>query len=163
MLCYINFYNYSSTHTCLQATTTPLVRNIFEHFFLHQIDGKASSAPKRRRCGVCEACQMADCGECKHCKDVVKFGGSGRSKQACIRRRCPNMAIQSADDGEEDIEQDIKELVGTLDSALIPPSPHSRTHNFKLLCPAMCSSAEYLHVMCINILVRHCFGGVYVI
>jgi DNA (cytosine-5)-methyltransferase 1 len=60
---------------------------------------------------------MADCGECKHCKDMVKFGGSGRSKQACIRRRCPNMAIQSADDGEEDIEQDMTELVGALATA----------------------------------------------
>ena len=25
---------------------------------------------------------------------MIKFGGSGRSKQACNRRRCPNMAIQ---------------------------------------------------------------------
>ena len=57
---------------------------------------------------------MPDCGECKHCKDMLKFGGSGRSKQACVRRRCPNMAIQTADEGEEDIEQDLKELVGQL-------------------------------------------------
>ena len=57
---------------------------------------------------------MPDCGECKHCKDMLKFGGSGRSKQACTRRRCPNMAILTADEGEEDIEQDLKELVREL-------------------------------------------------
>lgn len=136
------------TFTHLQATTTPLVRNIFEHFFLHQIDGKASSAPKRRRCGVCEACQMPDCGDCKHCKDMVKFGGSGRSKQACIRRRCPNMAIQTADDGEEDIEQDIKELVGVLatanlNSSPLPPLPSHTCYNMMIF-----TSAEYLLCFC---------------
>lgn len=50
--------------------------------------------PKRHRCGVCETCQQPDCGVCISCKDMIKFGGSGRSKQACNRRRCPNMAIQ---------------------------------------------------------------------
>ena len=44
---------------------------------------------------------MPDCGECKHCKDMLKFGGSGRSKQACVQRRCPNMAVQVAEDDEE--------------------------------------------------------------
>ena len=82
------------------------MRNIFEQFFENQIDGKTNSAPKRRRCGVCEACQLPDCGKCSHCKDMVKFGGSGRSKQACVHRRCPNMAVQVADDdGEDDLEQ----------------------------------------------------------
>ena len=133
-------------HTHLQATTTPLVRNIFEHFFLHQIDGKASSAPKRRRCGVCEACQMPDCGECKHCKDMVKFGGSGRSKQACIRRRCPNMAIQSADDGEEDIEQDIKELVGALATAWITIS-HQHTP-FESFHAPLCDVSSVFSIHC---------------
>lgn len=91
----------------LQATTTPLVRNIFEQFFSKQLEGK-SSAPKRRRCGVCEVCQLADCGTCNHCKDMIKFGGSGRSKQACVHRRCPNMAVQVAeeDDGLELGEQE---------------------------------------------------------
>ena len=46
-----------------------------------------NSAPRRRRCGVCETCQQPDCGQCSHCKDMVKFGGSGRSKQACVHRR----------------------------------------------------------------------------
>lgn len=32
---------------------------------------------------------------------MTKFGGSGRSKQACVHRRCPNMAIQIAEDDED--------------------------------------------------------------
>ena len=35
---------------------------------------------------------------------MTKFGGSGKSKQACINRRCPNMAVKEAeeDDALED-------------------------------------------------------------
>nr|AKR53930.1 DNA (cytosine-5) methyltransferase 1 [Latrunculia apicalis] len=84
------------------ATTTPLVREIFEQFFTKQLAGKSNSSPKRRRCGVCEVCQLPDCGSCNHCKDMVKFGGSGRSKQACVQRRCPNLAVQEAEENEEE-------------------------------------------------------------
>lgn len=34
-----------------------------------------------------QVCQQPECGKCKACKDMVKFGGSGRSKQACQERR----------------------------------------------------------------------------
>lgn len=95
-----------------QATTTPLVRETFEdyNFFANQLAGH--SGPKRRRCGVCEVCQLPDCGECSHCKDMLKFGGSGRSKQACVRRRCPNMAVEVAedDDGGDVLEADTAEV-----------------------------------------------------
>ena len=40
----------------LQATTTPLVRNIFELFFKNQIDDKAAVPARRKRCGICEVC-----------------------------------------------------------------------------------------------------------
>lgn len=43
---------------------------------------------KRHRCGTCNGCQMQDCGKCSHCRDMIKFGGPGRKKQACILRRC---------------------------------------------------------------------------
>ena len=36
---------------------------------------------------------------------MVKFGGSGRSKQACVHRRCPNMAVQVAEE-EDSLEQE---------------------------------------------------------
>uniref|UniRef100_A0A1X7ST04 CXXC-type domain-containing protein n=1 Tax=Amphimedon queenslandica TaxID=400682 RepID=A0A1X7ST04_AMPQE len=56
---------------------------------------------KRRRCGVCEMCQQPDCGKCNACADMVKFGGTGRSKQACVNRRCPYMAVQMAEEEED--------------------------------------------------------------
>lgn len=77
---------------------------------------KESGASKRQRCGVCEVsyslsaaldpnfsvlsyyhlnsnlfylqvCQSPDCGKCAACKDMIKFGGSGKNKQACKQRR----------------------------------------------------------------------------
>uniref|UniRef100_A0A8C0LKP9 DNA (cytosine-5)-methyltransferase 1 n=1 Tax=Canis lupus dingo TaxID=286419 RepID=A0A8C0LKP9_CANLU len=54
-------------------------------------------------------CQQPECGQCKACKDMVKFGGSGRSKQACQERRCPNMAMKEADDDEE-VDDNIPEV-----------------------------------------------------
>ncbi|PBC25685.1 DNA (cytosine-5)-methyltransferase PliMCI [Apis cerana cerana] len=91
--------------TWTKATTTKLVNNMFETFFSDQIatnNDKEISGPKRHRCGICETCQQPDCGVCTACKDMIKFGGSGRSKQACNRRRCPNMAIQEADDSDQE-------------------------------------------------------------
>lgn len=93
-----------------KATTTDLVRNLFDTFFPDQIDNaddQGKPGPRRRRCGICEVCQMPDCGECASCKDMVKFGGSGRSKQACVQRRCPNLAVQEADDSEPEEEDDV--------------------------------------------------------
>ncbi|XP_012137658.2 DNA methyltransferase 1a isoform X2 [Megachile rotundata] len=90
-----------------KATTTQLVSNMFENIFADQLskhDDKVSMGPKRQRCGICENCQQPDCGLCSHCKDMIKFGGTGRGKQACIKRKCPNMAIQEADDS--DLEND---------------------------------------------------------
>ncbi|XP_051011932.1 LOW QUALITY PROTEIN: DNA (cytosine-5)-methyltransferase 1 [Acomys russatus] len=96
-----------------KATTTKLVYQIFDTFFSEQIekDDKEDkeNAFKRRRCGVCEVCQQPECGKCKACKDMVKFGGTGRSKQACLKRRCPNLAMKEADDDEE-AEDDIPEV-----------------------------------------------------
>ena len=65
---------------------------------------------RKRRCNVCENCMIPECGECNHCKDMVKFGGTGKSKQACVLRKCLNMVeklfdIEASDD-EEDNEID---------------------------------------------------------
>uniref|UniRef100_W5MKZ4 DNA (cytosine-5)-methyltransferase n=1 Tax=Lepisosteus oculatus TaxID=7918 RepID=W5MKZ4_LEPOC len=91
-----------------KATTTKLVYQIFDTFFSDQIEqnDKESSA-KRRRCGVCEVCQAPDCGKCTACQDMIKFGGSGRSKQACLKRRCPNLAVREAEDDENIDEDDV--------------------------------------------------------
>ncbi|OXB52588.1 hypothetical protein ASZ78_016903, partial [Callipepla squamata] len=79
-----------------KATTTKLVYLIFDTFFSEQIEkdereDDKENAMKRRRCGVCEVCQQPECGKCKACQNMVKFGGSGRSKQACLQRRVTAM------------------------------------------------------------------------
>ncbi|XP_063536239.1 DNA (cytosine-5)-methyltransferase 1-like [Cydia strobilella] len=89
-----------------KATTTPLVRKTFESFFTDQLDKTNHELVlRRKRCGVCEACQLPDCGECNACRAMAKFGGQGRSKQACVRRRCPNMAVQQADDSDNEEDE----------------------------------------------------------
>ena len=39
---------------------------------------------------------------------MLKFGGTGRSKQCCVQRRCPNMAIQEADDSDPEDEEEYR-------------------------------------------------------
>uniref|UniRef100_A0A671WZ84 DNA (cytosine-5)-methyltransferase n=1 Tax=Sparus aurata TaxID=8175 RepID=A0A671WZ84_SPAAU len=92
-----------------KATTTTLVYQIFDTFFSDQIEqnDKESMGAKRQRCGVCEVCQSPDCGKCAACKDMIKFGGSGKSKQACKQRRCPNLAVKEAEDDETVEEIDV--------------------------------------------------------
>uniref|UniRef100_A0A665UGH7 DNA (cytosine-5)-methyltransferase n=1 Tax=Echeneis naucrates TaxID=173247 RepID=A0A665UGH7_ECHNA len=91
-----------------KATTTKLVYQIFDTFFSDQIEqNDKESGVKRQRCGVCEVCQSPDCGKCAACKDMIKFGGSGKSKQACKQRRCPNLAVKEAEDDENIEEEDV--------------------------------------------------------
>ncbi|NWQ72356.1 DNMT1 methyltransferase, partial [Neopipo cinnamomea] len=97
-----------------KATTTKLVYHIFDTFFSEQIEKDEreedkENSMKRRRCGVCEVCQQPECGKCKACQNMVKFGGSGRSKQACLQRRCPNLAVREADEDEE-VDDNIPEM-----------------------------------------------------
>ncbi|CAH0715662.1 unnamed protein product, partial [Brenthis ino] len=90
-----------------KATTTPLVRKTFESFFTNQLDKTNQELVlRRKRCGICEACQLPDCGECNACRAMPKFGGHGRTKKACVRRLCPNMAVQQADDSDLDDDED---------------------------------------------------------
>lgn len=94
-----------------KATTTPLVRKTFESFFTNQLDKTNHELVlRRKRCGVCEACQLPDCGECNACRAMLKFGGHGRTKKACVRRLCPNMAVQQADDSEIEDEDDYQHI-----------------------------------------------------
>uniref|UniRef100_A0AAY4B461 DNA (cytosine-5)-methyltransferase n=1 Tax=Denticeps clupeoides TaxID=299321 RepID=A0AAY4B461_9TELE len=90
-----------------KATTTKLVYQIFDTFFSDQIDqNDKDGGAKRQRCGVCEVCQAPDCGKCPACKDMVKFGGSGRNKQGCHKRRCPNLALKEADE-DDNVDEDL--------------------------------------------------------
>lgn len=40
-----------------------------------------------KRCS-CEGCSLSDCGVCSNCCDMKKFGGPGRKKQRCVKRKC---------------------------------------------------------------------------
>lgn len=50
--------------------------------------GTKTKQTTNRRCGECENCQQVDCGICRFCKDKPRFGGPGRLKQSCIKRKC---------------------------------------------------------------------------
>ncbi|KAG8239320.1 DNA (cytosine-5)-methyltransferase 1 [Ladona fulva] len=112
-----------------KATTTLLVKEVFENFFREQIqleNNEKVKIQKRRRCGICEACQQPDCGTCSACKDMIKFGGSGRSKQACVSRKCPNLAIQEAEDSEPEDEDSYQKLAEARNDC---PSPVKTIRN----------------------------------
>ncbi|TRY63131.1 hypothetical protein TCAL_04277 [Tigriopus californicus] len=85
-----------------KATTTPLVRSVFERLFGAQFadEDVSQKTQRKRRCQVCEACTSADCGTCSNCKNMIKFGGTGKGKQACDKRICQNRVEILAEDVE---------------------------------------------------------------
>lgn len=36
----------------------------------------------------CTGCLSVDCGLCVCCKDMKKFGGTGKKKNGCLKRKC---------------------------------------------------------------------------
>uniref|UniRef100_T1J9Z9 DNA (cytosine-5)-methyltransferase n=1 Tax=Strigamia maritima TaxID=126957 RepID=T1J9Z9_STRMM len=92
-----------------KATTTPLVRELFELMFKDQIETAPKSTLRRKRCGVCEACQRPDCGACNNCKDMIKFGGKGTAKQVCKHRVCKNLGyVENGDvSDEEEVDENV--------------------------------------------------------
>merc|ERR550534_373100 len=79
-----------------------------------EADNKSGKGKKRKmKCGMCDQCLKADWGQCRNCKDMTKFGGSGKSKQACMERKCENMAAKGEDevsDLEDEDEVDEEKL-----------------------------------------------------
>ncbi|KAL7554129.1 hypothetical protein ACHAWF_017521, partial [Thalassiosira exigua] len=53
-------------------------------------DGAPPTA-RKAMCGKCDACRRDDCGECRACRDKPKFGGRGRLRRKCLRRKCSHM------------------------------------------------------------------------
>ena len=51
---------------------------------------KMQNRPKtrRHRCRTCGPCRQPDCSFCTTCRKMEKFGGNGKRKQACERRKC---------------------------------------------------------------------------
>ncbi len=43
---------------------------------------------RRVRCKTCQACLGGDCRQCVYCQDMSKYGGPGKMKQTCEKRRC---------------------------------------------------------------------------
>ncbi|KAK9884556.1 hypothetical protein WA026_007398 [Henosepilachna vigintioctopunctata] len=118
------------TPSWTKAATTNLVSDLFETCFKDQIHNqniKDIKGPRKKRCGVCEACLNPECGECSHCKDMKKFHGPGRTKQACKRRICPYMAIQEAETDSDN--EDAKEEEFTDDFSLKKTCATKILHN----------------------------------
>jgi len=49
---------------------------------------KCGKLVRLNRCGECFECAREDCGKCANCSDKFKFGGTGKRKQACLKRKC---------------------------------------------------------------------------
>lgn len=50
---------------------------------------------KKSRCGHCTNCKLPNCGTCRNCIDMPRFGGEGRKKQGCIKRKCLHVVNKS--------------------------------------------------------------------
>ena len=61
--------------------------NCYFHY-LHYLNLWCGSAGVKRPSCSCENCLLDDCGQCANCHDMKKFGGPGRKKQRCIKRKC---------------------------------------------------------------------------
>jgi DNA (cytosine-5)-methyltransferase 1 len=84
------------------ATTTPLVRHVFEFFFKNQLanedkknkpggdgDDDYDGDGGEKACGICKNCLRQDCGTCTTCKSKAIFGGDGMGKnEICLNRIC---------------------------------------------------------------------------
>lgn len=79
--------------------------------------------PKRRRtrCKKCIACTNTDCGQCAFCKDMIKFGGSGKSKQSCMQRQCLQVSqlVQYRMNGTKSYFNIFKDRYNTLNRPLV--------------------------------------------
>ncbi len=54
----------------------------YTHIHLNEAVGR------KVNCGNCDGCLAQDCAKCINCRDKVKFGGPGRKKQKCLKRKC---------------------------------------------------------------------------
>ena len=98
-----------------KAVVTPAVLASFKRIFEGLIDNAEDKKSKtKRRCNICENCMKKDCGQCTYCKDMIKFGGTGKSKQACEKRACNNMVEKQFDNEVSDDEDEkIQETIST--------------------------------------------------
>ena len=62
---------------------------------------------------------------------MVKFGGSGRAKQACVNRRCPNMVVKEAEDDDLGDEDDNDTKINNENKCTTPTKIHKTASNAK--------------------------------
>ena len=58
---------------------------------------------KMQRCGNCKGCNATNCEKCVNCRNMVKYGGPGNLKQACIERRCVNPQVPMQESGQPSV------------------------------------------------------------
>ena len=105
----------SSSNSCQQSSgiqqtcagsSTELTNVIIGNSNGYNINGKTignltllwfiGNKRKRTRCGDCDGCQISeDCGTCPNCLDKPKFGGPGKKKQCCIKKKCETNTIRT--------------------------------------------------------------------
>jgi len=68
----------------------------------------ATEVEKKRRCRKCGGCLMPDCGQCVFCRDMKKFGGRGRKKKACEKKRCDKL---NEDDVRSNLDKESYDII----------------------------------------------------
>lgn len=68
---------------------------------------------KRSRCGSCTGCKAADCQICPMCLDKPKYGGPGKKKQCCVKRKCLDLKSSVHESGPPNVQQLVKTLHAT--------------------------------------------------
>jgi len=75
----------------LKSLKNPFQKNYQKAMaYQRSLTEKTNEAPKkrRRRCMECTGCKEEDCKVCAPCRDMIKYGGLGRLRQSCVKRRC---------------------------------------------------------------------------
>ena len=73
---------------CLNLLSCSVIACMNDNYFWLIVYTAQLLPARKGRCGHCIACTEPDCGVCSSCKDMKKFGGPGRKKKACIKRKC---------------------------------------------------------------------------
>ena len=74
------------------------------------------SCSKRKRCGLCKGCLAKDCMICKFCRDKKKYGGPGKLKQCCEKKKC----IAHAPESKSKLPKIFQKSISTIPSKLLP-------------------------------------------
>ena len=79
----VHVYIHHSVHTQYYY-----VVNYWQELNTGKHNATVGSNLKRKRCGSCQGCLAKDCMVCKFCHDKKKYGGLGKLKQCCEKKKC---------------------------------------------------------------------------